>query len=223
MGSVLSVNVGVPRANPWKRVERTGIDKRPVDGPVHVAAPGPKGAGDVGLAGDHAYDVRHHGGADQAVYAYAREELDRWAAELGRDLPCGHVGENVTTSGVDVDGALIGERWRLGTDLVLEVTCPRIPCSTFEGWMGVRGWNRRFLAAARPGAYLRVLEPGPVQAGDELVVLSRPDHDITVALAFRAFTLEPELLARTAVATALPQDDLDLARAALPARQASGG
>ena len=75
--AVLSVNVGRPRPNPWKRLAATGIDKRPVDGPVAVAAPGPKGTGAVGLAGDRVYDTAHHGGDDQAVYAYAREDLDR--------------------------------------------------------------------------------------------------------------------------------------------------
>ena len=75
---LLSVNVGQPRANPWKPVKLTGIDKRPVRGPVLVTAPGPKGTGAVGLAGDRVFDVKHHGGPDQAVYAYAREYLDVW-------------------------------------------------------------------------------------------------------------------------------------------------
>ncbi|WP_422743406.1 MOSC domain-containing protein [Micromonospora sp. WMMD754] len=203
---VLSVNVGRPRPNPWKGIEATGIDKRPVDGPVLVTAPGPKGTGQVGLAGDRVYDVAHHGGPDQAVYAYAREALDRWEAELGRALRNGAFGENLTTSGVDVDDALIGERWRVGADLVLEVSCPRIPCGTFQGWLGEHGWIKRFTRAARPGAYLRVIEPGSVQAGDPLEVVHRPDHDVTVALTFRAGTLEPELLPRLLVADALAED-----------------
>jgi MOSC domain-containing protein YiiM len=207
---VLSVNVGVPRDNPWKRTGRTGIDKRPVDGPVKVTAPGPKGGGAVGLSGDHAYDVAHHGGADQAVYAYAREALDHWAAELDRELPPGVFGENLTTTGVDVDGALIGERWRIGTELVLEVSCPRIPCATFAGWMDLPGWNKRFMRAARPGAYLRVVHPGAVQRGDPVEVLSRPDHGVTIALCFRAFTLEPDLLPLLLPATALPAEDREI-------------
>ena len=210
---VRSVNVGVPRDNPWKGLAATGIDKRPVDRPVAVTAPSPKGTGAVGLAGDRAHDVAHHGGADQAVYAYAREDLDRWQEQLGRRLHDGRsFGENLTTVGVDVNGALIGERWRIGTDVVLEVTCPRIPCATFQGWLGEPGWLRRFLAARRPGAYLRVVEEGSLRAGDPVEVVFRPDHDVTVALAFRAFTDEPELLPRLAVAQALPDDATALVR-----------
>ncbi|MCO5998550.1 MOSC domain-containing protein [Actinoallomurus rhizosphaericola] len=207
MALLLSVNIGRPRPNPWKTTGITGIDKRPVDGPVAVTAPGPKGTGAVGLAGDRVYDVRNHGGDDQAVYAYAREDLDGWAAELGRELPDGVFGENLTTSGLDVNGALIGERWRVGERVLLEVSCPRIPCGTFQGWMEQQGWIKRFTRAALPGAYLRVIEPGDIRAGDSITVEDRPAHDVTVALAFRALTFEPELLPRLSVAEALPQED----------------
>ncbi len=203
---LLSVNVGRPRPNPWKGLAATGIDKRPVTGPVAVTAPGPKGTGAVGLAGDRAYDVRHHGGADQAVYAYAREDLDFWERELGRELPGGVFGENLTTAGLDVNGALIGEHWRIGPDVVLEVSCPRIPCGTFQGWLERAGWIRSFTRAARPGAYLRVVAPGEIRAGDRLEITHRPAHDVTVALAFRALTLEPELLPRLSAADALPAE-----------------
>ena len=107
---VISVNVGQPRDNPWKTMKLTGIDKRPVAGPVMVKAPRAKGMGLVGLAGDRVYDVRNHGGPDLAVYAYAREDLDFWAAELGRPLPNGVFGENLTTEGADVNGALAFDR-----------------------------------------------------------------------------------------------------------------
>jgi len=137
---LISVNIGKPRPNPWKPVDLTGIDKRPVSRPVMVTAPGSKGDGAVGLAGDRVYDVKHHGGTDQAVYAYAREDLDEWAAELGRPLGNGVFGENLTTEGVPVNDALIGERWRIGDDVLLEVSCPRIPCGTFQGWMERHGW-----------------------------------------------------------------------------------
>jgi len=207
MAELKSVNVGVPRENPWKTVTVTGIDKRPVTGPVAVSAPGPKGTGAVGLAGDRVYDVAHHGGDDHAVYAYAREELDAWQVRLGRELPDGVFGENLTTAGLDVDGALIGEHWRVGPDLLLEVSAPRIPCGTFEGWMAETGWMRTFIETARSGAYLRVLEPGEIRAGDEVVVVHRPNHDVTVALTFRALTLESELLPRLLVAEALPAVD----------------
>lgn len=212
MAMLKSVNVGVPRANPWKTVTVTGIDKRPVTGPVAVCAPGPKGTGAVGLAGDRVYDVAHHGGDDQAVYAYAREELDAWAARLRRTLPDGVFGENLTTSGLDVDGALVGERWRIGPDVLLEVSGPRIPCGTFQGWMAEAGWISTFTVAARAGAYLRVLEPGEIRAGDPVVVTHRPDHDVTVEVAFRAMTREPDLLPRLLVAEALPADDLEHVR-----------
>ncbi|MDH6139577.1 MOSC domain-containing protein YiiM [Kitasatospora sp. GP30] len=208
---LLSVNIGRPRPNPWKRPSTTGIDKRPVQGPVAVQAPGPKGTGEVGLAGDRAYDVRNHGGADQAFYAYAREDLDDWEAELGRPLPNGTFGENLTTMGIDVNTSLIGERWQIGSDVVLEVSCPRIPCSTFQGWLDRDGWLKQFTAAARPGPYLRVLHPGEIRAGDRIAVVHRPDHDVTVELTFRALTLEPDLLPRLLPAEALPLEAKELA------------
>ncbi|MCW2861031.1 MAG: hypothetical protein JWP48_2739 [Actinoallomurus sp.] len=209
---VLSVNVGRPRPNPWKGLTTTGIDKRPVEGPVAVSAPGPKGTGEVGLAGDRVHDVKHHGGFDQAVYAYARENLDGWEAEFGRTLTNGVFGENLTTLGVDVNGALIGERWRIGPDVVLEVSCARIPCRTFQGWLERAGWIKRFTEAVVPGAYLRVIEPGEIRADDPVQIVHRPGHDVTVALFFRAMTREPELLPRLSVADALPQEDRDLIR-----------
>jgi MOSC domain-containing protein YiiM len=208
---LLSVNVGKPRVNPWKGLSATGIDKQPVQGPVAVTAPGPKGNGDVGLAGDRVYDVKHHGGTDQAVYAYAREDLDGWESELGRTLPNGVFGENLTTSGLDVNAALIGERWRIGPDVVLEVSCPRIPCVTFQGWLEREGWIKQFTRAARPGAYLRVFEPGDIRAADPVEIVHRPDHDVTVALVFRAMTLEPDLLPRLLAAEALPTEIKELA------------
>jgi MOSC domain-containing protein YiiM len=209
---VISVNIGRPRTNPWKGLRATGIDKLPVDGPVAVFDPGPKGTGMVGLAGDRVYDVKHHGGSDQAVYAYAREDLDRWEDELGRPLANGNFGENLTTVGLDVNGALIGERWRVGPDVVLEVSCPRIPCATFQGWLEREGWIKRFTRAALPGAFLRVIEPGDIRAGDEVEILHRPGHDVTVALAFRAVTREPEQLGRLLAADALPAETRELAR-----------
>ncbi|MEV0532491.1 MOSC domain-containing protein [Kitasatospora sp. NPDC050463] len=209
---LLSVNVGRPRPNPWKGLSATGIDKQPVNGPVAVSAPGPKGTGEVGLLGDRVYDVKHHGGVDQAVYAYAREDLDDWEAELGRPLRNGVFGENLTSLGLDVNGALIGERWRIGSDVVLEVSCARIPCATFQGWLERDGWIKRFTQAARPGAYLRVIEPGDIRAGDPVEIVHRPDHDVTVALVFRAMTLEPDLLPRLLVAEALPLEVKESAR-----------
>ncbi|QLE72549.1 MOSC domain-containing protein [Streptomyces rectiverticillatus] len=197
---LLSVNVGragtadLPGAPGFEAGMATGIDKRPVEGPVAVAAPGPKGIGGSGLAGDEIVSLRHHGGDDQAVYAFAREDLDRWEQELGRPLPHGSFGENLTTSGLDVNGALIGERWRIGADLVLEVSAPRIPCRTFATWLGEAGWIKRFTQEAAPGAYLRVIEPGEIRAGDPVTVVHRPGHHVTVSFLFRARTVERALL-----------------------------
>ena len=208
---LLSVNVGQPRENPWKTMKLTGIDKRPVTGPVTVKVPRAKGMGLVGLAGDRVYDVREHGGPDRAVYAYAREDLDFWAAQLGRPLPDGVFGENLTTEGAEVNGALIGERWRVGPAVLLEASGPRIPCGTFEGWLAQAGWIKRFALSGRPGTFFRVIEPGAIQAGDEIEIVHRPDHDVTVALTFRALLVEPELLPRLLAADALDRELMDLA------------
>ncbi|MFF4970501.1 MOSC domain-containing protein [Streptomyces sp. NPDC001083] len=193
---LLSLNLGRARAVPYtdRAVGVTGIDKRPVTGPVRVSAPGPKGVGASGLAGDTVCDLRHHGGDDQAVYAVAREDLDDWERELGRPLANGAFGENLTTLGLDVSGARIGERWRVGAELVLEVTSGRIPCRTFQGHLGEPGWVKRFTHRAAPGAYLRVIESGEIRAGDPIEVVHRPGHEVTVAVEFRAKTTERDLL-----------------------------
>ncbi|MFE1992254.1 MOSC domain-containing protein [Streptomyces parvulus] len=212
---LLSVNLGRAKAVPYTDHPRgvTGIDKRPTDGPVRVAAPGPKGVGASGLAGDAVCDTRHHGGDDQAVYAVAREDLDAWEHELGRPLAHGSFGENLTTTGLDVSGALIGERWRVGPDLLLEVTSGRIPCRTFQGHMGEERWMKRFMEKAAPGAYFRVVEPGEIRAGDAVRIVHRPEHDVTVALQFRAVTTQRELLPRLlAAGEALHPDALAQAR-----------
>lgn len=202
------MNVAVPGG-------ATGIDKRPIDEAVAVRPPGPMHGGlGSGLVGDAICDRKFHGGDDQAVYAYAREDLDHWQATLGRDLPNGAFGENLTTSGLDVTNARIGEQWALGpSGLRLEVSRPRIPCRTFADWLAVRGWVRTFTAAAVPGAYLRVLDAGPVRAGDQIEVVHRPAHDITIGLVFRAMTTEPELLPRLVEIDALPDEIRQTARA----------
>ncbi|HRD63142.1 MAG TPA: MOSC domain-containing protein [Nocardioides sp.] len=189
-GVVRSVNVGTPREAAWAGIGRTSIDKASVTGPVQVHS--------LGLEGDQVSDTRHHGGPDQAVYAFAREELDWWSERLGDQLRDGEFGENLTTSGLDVDGAELGERWRIGTAL-FEVRSVRTPCNDFKVWMGRGGhdntaWVRRFAEHARPGAYLRVLEPGVLAAGDPIEVVHRPGHGVTVSYLFRAVTREPDLL-----------------------------
>lgn len=209
MSSVHSVNRGRLRHSDHTDApgNLTGIDKQPVSGPVGIRAPGPKGAGGSGVDGDRIGDQRHHGGDDQAVYAYAREALDTWSAELGRPLANGSFGENLTLVGMDINQARIGEHWRVGAEVVLEVCTPRIPCRTFAGWLEQRGWVKRFTERAIPGTYLRVVNPGQVEAGDPVEVIARPDHDITVELTFRALTREPELLPRLLEAPALPEEE----------------
>ncbi len=203
---VLTVNLAHPRVNPDQGSSATGIDKRSTDEAVAVRGPGPMHGGlGSGLIGDWIGNTQVHGGDDQAVYAYAREDLDTWQLELDRDLGNGVFGENLTTEGVDVTGAHIGERWQIGSDgLVLEETRPRVPCRTVAAWLAIQGWIKTFTKAALPGAYLRVIVPGTVRRGDSIVVVDRPDHDVTIGLVFRALTLEPEHLSRILEADALP-------------------
>lgn len=187
---LLSVNVGLPREREWAGIGRTSIDKTSVTGAVAV--------GPFGVEGDQVSDTLHHGGVDQAVYAFAREDLDRWAEKLGRPVRDGQFGENLTTTGLDVNAAEVGERWRVG-EVLLEVASVRIPCNDFKGWMAETGydetsWVKRFATDGRPGPYLRVLEPGQLAAGDPITVEHRPGHGVTVTTMFRALTTERHLL-----------------------------
>ncbi|WP_111765519.1 MOSC domain-containing protein [Nakamurella deserti] len=194
MSAVRSVNLASSPLQLPGRTRLSGMDKRPVRGAVDVFAPGPKGLAGGGLAGDTVCDLRYHGGDDQAVYAYAREDLDWWQAELGRDLPDGCFGENLTTSGINITSALVGEQWLVGGSLLLQVTVPRIPCRSFQAALGEKRWVKRFTERGVSGTYLRVLRGGPVTAGDSIVVVERPHHQISNWTAFRAITVEPELL-----------------------------
>jgi MOSC domain-containing protein YiiM len=193
--------------NPDPRAQRktTGIDKVAASEPVMVRAPGPtSGGGGSGLVGDTIGNQKLHGGDDQAVYAYAREDLDAWEAQLGCELTDGMFGENLTTSGIDVTGALIGERWRVGTDgLLVEVSAPRTPCRTFAAFLNLNRWIKTFTDAGKPGAYLRVISPGTVRAGDAISIDYRPNHDVTIELVFRARMTQPELLPQLLAADAL--------------------
>jgi MOSC domain-containing protein YiiM len=189
---VVSVNlVHAIVADPRGEVGRTAIDKRPANGPVQIQALGP--------VGDTVLDRKHHGGRDQAVYAYALEDLTAWSRELGRRLEPGTFGENLTTEGLDVTGAVIGERWRVaGADssgpVLLEVTAPRIPCSTFQGWMDEPHWVRRFTKRGAPGAYLRVIAEGRIRAGAPVEVVDRPEHGVTIGEVFVLRHAEPARL-----------------------------
>jgi MOSC domain-containing protein YiiM len=160
----------------------TAIDKRPVDGPVRVRP--------LGLYADVQADRKHHGGEDQAVYAYADEDAAWFAGQLDRPIEPGLFGENLRVSGLDVTNAVVGERWRIGESLVLEVTIPRIPCATFARRMGVDKWVKRFTEEGRPGAYLRVVKSGDVEVGDTVEVIARPSHGVTIGAMFAG--LRPE-------------------------------
>jgi MOSC domain-containing protein YiiM len=195
---------------PDRKPNRSGIDKKPVAGRVAVHP--------LGLDGDVQVNRKYHGGEGQALYAYAQEDADFWIAELGRELPPGRFGENLRTSGLDLTGALLGERWRIGTAL-FEVTAPRIPCANFA-----RFWNepqlvKRFTAHGATGAYLRVLEPGEVGAGDAVDVVHRPGHGITTGRTFRIFTTQKSRVAELAPALHhLPVKDQAKFRARIEAR-----
>jgi MOSC domain-containing protein YiiM len=191
MGVVLSVNVGSVAEFHAGRARRSAI--------VKTAAPGRVSVRGVNVEGDDQADRRVHGGPDQAVYAYARESYEWWEAELGRPLAAGTFGENLTLEGVDVDHALIGERWAIGS-VVLEVTAPRIPCLKLQTQIGEPRFTRRFAAGRRPGGYLRIIQEGELAAGDAVAVVSRPDHDVTIALVNEAYLFDHALAPRLVVA-----------------------
>jgi MOSC domain-containing protein YiiM len=193
-GRVVSVNVAVVSTAAWTgRMRRSGMDKRPVPGPVLI--------GPSGVDGDTVCDTKFHGGPHQAVYAYAAEDVAHWAAELGRPISPGGMGENLTLAGVDCSGAVVGERWQVG-DAVLVVTGPRVPCRVFAGFHQVPDLVARFFAAGRPGSYLGVRRPAAVRAGDPVTVLDRPAHGVTVADVIAVLGGRRALLARVATARA---------------------
>ncbi len=184
LGTVLSVNVGGIRQFDYRgRPALSAIWKSPVLG--RVAARG------VNLEGDDQADREVHGGPDKAVYAYAVEDARWWAEELGRSLEHGELGENLTTEGIDVTDALVGERWEIGST-VLEVSEPRVPCWRLAVRMEDNGFPRRFTKAGRPGTYLRIAVEGHLGSGDEIRVLERPNHDLTIGDVFRIFTHDRE-------------------------------
>lgn len=177
MGRLLAACV-VSRLHPDAgTVGTTAIDKQSVEGPVKV--------GRLGLYADVQADRKHHGGEDQAVYAYAAEDADWWAAQLQRDIPAGFFGENLRVEGLEVSNVRVGERWRIGAGadaVVLEVTHARTPCMTFARWMGEEssGWVRRFSEARRLGTYFRVVTTGKVRPGDPIEVIPAPEGAPTI-------------------------------------------
>ncbi|GAA5065840.1 hypothetical protein GCM10023318_53340 [Nocardia callitridis] len=163
------------------RVGRTAIDKRPATDRVAVRT--------LGLHGDHVCDTAHHGGSNQAVYAYAEHDAQRWAEELGRDLPAGWFGENLRIAGLAVSDAVIGARWAIG-DTLLEVSAPRVPCATFQHWSGEPRWVKRFTHRGDTGAYFRVLTEGSIGADDPVSIVYTPEHGVTVREVFTGDDLD---------------------------------
>ena len=190
-GSVYSVNVGTVRTIQYRgRTIRTGIFKNPVAGRVLVNG--------VNLQGDAQADRKVHGGTDMAVYAYTMEDYAWWQGDLGRAISPGEFGENLTTTRIDVNGAVVGERWRVGTAL-LQVTIPRLPCYKLAMKMNDPRFVKRFAAALRTGAYLKIVEEGDVGTGDPIEVVSRPTHQVTIAKMARIFLFERERLSELIV------------------------
>ena len=176
---VLSINVtSVVHQGEWTGSEgRTGIDKRSVAGHIEFK--------NNGVAGDRIIDTNVHGGYDQAVYAYAREDALWWEKEIGEEIHAGRFGENLTTEGIDVNVALVGEQWRIGS-VILEVSQPRIPCRVFAGFWKRATLIKDFTQAGRPGAYLRIIQEGTAQAGDAIDVIFKPDHSVSISDLFSA-------------------------------------
>ncbi|MGJ3189103.1 MOSC domain-containing protein [Paenarthrobacter sp. FR1] len=162
----------------------TAIDKRPVEGPVKVHK--------LGIHGDVQASRIDHGGEDQAVYAYSQADADYWSGELQREVPAGLFGENLRVAGIETTHAVIGERWKIGLDVELEVTSPRVPCATFQRVLGEPQWVKRFTQAGRVGTYLRVIKTGTISAGDHIHRTFVPKHGITVGQWFSEPT--PELV-----------------------------
>lgn len=187
-GRVLSVNVGRPREFAYNgRPAKSAIWKAPVAGRVRARG--------VNLEGDEQADRKAHGGPDKAVYAYAVEDMRWWEQRLGLSLEYGQFGENLTTQGIEVSDALVGERWEIGT-AVLEVSEPRVPCWRLGVRMNDQMFPRRFTEALRPGTYLRIIVEGDLAAGDEIRVIHRPDHDLTVRDVFRIYTRDRDEIGR---------------------------
>ncbi len=196
-GTVLSVNVGGVRKFDYHgRPAESAIWKSPVSG--RLAARG------VNLEGDRQADREAHGGPDKAVYAYAVEDQRWWEREIGRPLSYGEFGENLTTERMELNDALVGERWRIGS-AVFEVSEPRIPCWRLGVRMNDEMFPRRFTKALRPGTYLRIVVEGEVGAGDEIRVVERPDHDLTVRDVFRIYTRDRDEVARLLAIPKLPE------------------
>ena len=173
---------------------------------VHAVIPDVGGS--VGVTSiDKRSDIPNHGMPEQAVYAYAREDYEWWEAELDKEIPAGKFGENLTTVGIDVTNAVIGQTWRIGSTL-LQVTGPRIPCGTFARFMEEDKWVKRFMDEGMPGTYFQVLEAGEITSGDEIKIEATPEHGVTVSDVYQlvAGDRDPERIARVLNCPELPEE-----------------
>lgn len=176
---LMSVNIG--KEQQLQKVDKvitTGIFKLPASGRVRV--------GELGLEGDVIMDKKHHGGPDQAVYVYGQADYDWWREQLGRDLPPGIFGENLTISELESASFNIGDVLIVG-EVKLQVTAPRIPCSDFAARMEDLQWVKKFRAAERPGLYCRVLQQGFVQAGDPVSVEKYAGETLSLVQMYRDY------------------------------------
>lgn len=192
-GRLLSVNIATTLFE--QHDHKSGINKLSVSHRVALR--------DNGVEGDQVIDTVNHGGYDKAVYAYAREDAQWWESVIGEPIAAGRFGENLTTLNLDLTNTVIGQRWRIGSAL-LEVSQPRIPCKTFSGFWQRPSLVKEFTAAAKPGAYLRIIEEGDVGVGDDVIIESTPQHGVTLSQAFRARTGAQELIPLLLQASELP-------------------
>jgi MOSC domain-containing protein YiiM len=203
-GQVRSVNVGRVRTIDFRDgSDRTAIWKAPVVGRVAVRG--------VNVDGDEQADRSVHGGPDKALYAYASEDLTWWTDQLGQPVEPGTFGENLTTAGLDLAAAVVGQTWAVGST-VLEIVQPRIPCYKLGIRMGDPSFPRRFAAAARPGTYLRIVNEGEIGAGDSIEVIATPSHGVTIGMVERAYHGNDDLAARLLDAPELPEPWQDWSR-----------
>lgn len=209
LGQLLSVNVATPRSTMWQgHAVTSAIWKSPIAGPLAVTG--------VNIAGDDQADRQAHGGPDKAVYAYSASDYAFWREHFGVHVEAGLFGENLTIDGIDVSHARVGERWQVGS-VLLEVSQPRIPCYKLGMRLQDTQFPRRFAAAERPGAYLRILGEGTLESGNSVRVVHRPDHEVDVAFVARAYHTDRSLLPRLLEIAELSQSWRDWAERMLSA------
>ncbi len=181
---IVAVLAGRPRtvgtagaADPMDRAFTSAIWKTPVGGPVF--------AGALGLAGDAVANTKVHGGVDQALLMYAVSHYPVWEAELGRPMTPGSFGENLAVEGMDEDLACVGDVLEIGSAR-FEISQPRQPCATLARRHQVRDMIALVRRNGRSGWYLRVLNEGNVEAGQEVRVVEHPNPDWTIRRAAQA-------------------------------------